>query len=188
MHHSLSPLLFALGLAEALQEIAPRLEALDAGAKLFAYLDDVVVVPTAVSAQAAGLVEEVLGRYGLVVNDKTKAWTRDPNTALPDCLAQRRVPELGLLGASVVWLDREEGELHAPLHAQSNGRAAVSRARQLVGRLTALRAAGLTLLFQPLRSCKPLGSRVLTTCSEPTTTTAAGWVTSRMSCSKGLKD
>ena len=40
----LSPLLFALGLAEALQEIASRLEALDASAKLFACLDEVVVV------------------------------------------------------------------------------------------------------------------------------------------------
>ena len=57
----LSPLLFALGLAEALETIAGRLAALDDSAKLFAYLDDVVVVvPCARSAQAAAVVQEVL--------------------------------------------------------------------------------------------------------------------------------
>ncbi len=40
----LSPLLFAIGLAEALQEISDQLVTLDASAELFAYLDDVVVV------------------------------------------------------------------------------------------------------------------------------------------------
>ena len=61
-----------------------KLEGLHASAKLFVYLDDVVVVlPASQGEEAAKVVEEVLGRYGLVVNDKTKAWTRDPNTALP---------------------------------------------------------------------------------------------------------
>ena len=121
---------------------------LDASAKLFAYLGDVVVVvPPAVSEQAAKVVVDVLGRYGLAVNDKTKAWTRDPNTALPASLAARRVPELALLGASVAWLDREDGELLAPLHGQSNGQIALGDARQLTRRLSALRAAGLSLLI-----------------------------------------
>jgi len=142
----LSPLLFALGLAEALQEIASKLEGLHASAKLFVYLDDVVVVlPASQGEEAAKVVEEVLGRYGLVVNDKTKAWTRDPNTALPASLACRRVPQLSLLGASVSWLDRDEGELDAPLHAQSDGKDALDKARLLVRRLSALRSAGVPL-------------------------------------------
>ena len=106
-----------------MQEIASKLEGLHASAKLFVYLDDVVVVlPASQGEESAKVVEEVLGRYGLVVNDKTKAWTRDPNTALPASLACRRVPQLSLLGASVSWLDRDEGELDAPLHAQSDGK------------------------------------------------------------------
>ena len=141
----LSPLLFSLGLAEALREIAVRLQALDAGAKLFAYLDDVVVVvPATVRGEAAKVVEQVLKDYGLVVNDKTKAWTRNPNTPLPAALAARRVASLSLLGASVAWLDREAGELHAPLHAQSDGQDVLDRAQRLTQRLTLLRTAGLS--------------------------------------------
>jgi len=141
----LSPLLFALGLAEALDEIAFRLEALDSSARVFAYLDDVVVVvPAPVSERAARVVEQVLGETGLVVNDKTKAWTRDPGAALPGRLADRRVAQLALLGSSVAWLDREEGELAAPLHVQASGQAALVQAQQLTQRLASLRASGLS--------------------------------------------
>ena len=74
----------ALALAGALQEIAARLVALHASARVFTYLDDiVVVVPPAVSVEAARVAETVLAQWGLAVNDKTRVWARDPGTPLP---------------------------------------------------------------------------------------------------------
>ncbi len=75
----LSPLLFALGLAATLDDIATQLRALDGSARVFAYLDDVVVVVS--PEQAAGayaIVERCLGACGLALNsDKTQVWSRD---------------------------------------------------------------------------------------------------------------
>ena len=64
----LSPLLFALGIADALHDIADRLLALDPAAQVFAYLDDVtVVVAPEAAEQAAAAVGEVLWARGLLL-------------------------------------------------------------------------------------------------------------------------
>jgi hypothetical protein len=52
----LSPALFAIGIADALEVIHTRLLQLDGGARLFSYLDDIMVVVPANLADAAGTV------------------------------------------------------------------------------------------------------------------------------------
>ena len=151
----LSPLLFSLALAEALQSLSEQLRLLDPAAHVFAYLDDVVVVtPAPVAGRVAATVERALAGVGLTVNGgKTKVWTRDPTVNLPAQLEQRRVDSLGVLGASVPWLDREEGELDAPVNAHSNGTQALAACRSLVQRVKELRDSGLSVLaaYQVLR-------------------------------------
>ena len=142
----LSPVFFALGLASSLQEIARRLRDLDRQAHVFAYLDDIiVVVPSRVSGQAAAVVAEVLANAGLTLNaGKTKVWSKDKGEPVPAELSSHRVDRLGVLGAGVASLDREEGELEAPVHGVSGGEEVLVKARALVRRLRELRSAGLS--------------------------------------------
>jgi len=143
----LSPLLFALGVADELADLQAAIRHLDPTAQVFAYLDDVVVVCVPEVAQAAAeAVADKLGLCGLKLNQgKTQVWSKGPPAApLPAPMESLRVPELKLLGASVAWLDREDRELDSPVHATSDGAKALSNARGLVQRLRVLREAGLS--------------------------------------------
>ena len=65
----LSPALFAIGLADALERIQGRLAAIAPSSRVFSYLDDVlVVVPGAGGEMAMTAVVEELERAGLTVN------------------------------------------------------------------------------------------------------------------------
>ena len=143
----LSPLLFALGLAPALDAIVQQLQALDASARAFAYLDDIVVVVPPGRAEAAhDIVETCLGQCGLALNrDKTEVWSRNGLT-VTGALAERVVERISLLGASVAWWDEEEREEgQVPLGGQASGRSPLAQARALNQRLAQLRAAGIGL-------------------------------------------
>ena len=141
----LSPLLFALGLAPALDEIAQGLASLDASCRVFAYLDDVVVVVPAGRARAAlSLVSQAFNNVGLALHEsKTKAWVKDTGTPLDPVVAALRVPSIQLLGSQVAWLEREEQQ--APVHGRPNGAKVLSDARALAERIVELRKAGLAL-------------------------------------------
>ena len=141
----LSPLLFALGLAPALDEIAQGLAGLDASCRVFAYLDDVViVVPAGCATAAVGLVSQAFNNIGLAVHEnKTMAWVKDTGTPLEPAIAALRVPSMQLLGSQVAWLEREEQQ--APVHGRPNDAKVLNDARALVHRLSELRKAGLAL-------------------------------------------
>ena len=159
----LSPLLFAVGIAAALESMDRQLRALDASARVFAYLDDIVVVVNPAHAEAAHtIVQEAMTAHGLTVNaGKTKVWSLDVTLQLPPSLVPREVSELRLLGADVRFLDRQEDrdELGAPIHGSVNGTAVVEAARGLTRRLEELRGAGLrtktayTVLHTYAQSC-----------------------------------
>ena len=145
----LSPLFFASGMADALESIDAGIWALDEGGRVFAYLDDIVVVVQPGQAEAAhNLVRSVLGAHGLALNEgKTAIWSRDPGVGLPTALAEHKKADLRLLGSDVRFLDRREDrdEFGSPIHGSVNGEAVVGAARGLTGRLRDLRAAGLSV-------------------------------------------
>ena len=74
----LSPALFAIGLADTLSTINTRLQGLTPSARVFSYLDDVIIAaPSEHVEAAAALVAEELQRTGLHLNlAKTVAWTK----------------------------------------------------------------------------------------------------------------
>ena len=92
----LSPALFAIGLADALDNINTRLGSLTASCRVFSYLDDIVIaVPSEHAFAASKIAVEELNKAGLVVNeDKTAAWTKDPAAPLPPVLASCRFPHV----------------------------------------------------------------------------------------------
>jgi len=141
----LSPALFAIGLAGALDHISSRLHELDASARLFSYLDDVMVtVPAHLADQALAVVAEELQRAGLEINQsKTAIWTRDPSVALPDSVQMLKKPYLRCLGATAPWLDPDDDFARLTVHGYADGRAAVTAAESFVARLEELRKAGL---------------------------------------------
>ena len=140
----LSPALFAIAIAGALDEIHAALQTLSPVCKVFSYLDDVMVfTPPEHAAAADQIVAETLLRHGLQVQqDKTQAWTKDANAALPPTLRERRVPHLKCLGNAAPWLDQEEERIR--VHAGTDGAAAVAKAVRFGYRLRELRAAGLS--------------------------------------------
>ena len=84
----MSPPLFSLGLAAALDSISAQLRGLDASSKVFAYLDDLVVVVAPGQAETAHkVVGDTLSSHGLALNaGKTCVWSRDPGAPLPAAL------------------------------------------------------------------------------------------------------
>ena len=60
----MSPLLFSLGLAAALDSISAPLRGLDGSSKVFAYLDDLVVVVSPGQVEAAHRVMALLSMLG----------------------------------------------------------------------------------------------------------------------------
>ena len=148
----LSPALFAIGIAGALDGVNSRLAALSSDCRLFSYLDDVMVIaPRAVATQAHAVVQEELSRAGLTLNvSKTQAWTAHPGTTLPEGLASLRVESLTCLGSTVPWMERserndEDGDGRVRVHRVADGAAILKAARAFTTRLAELQAAGLSL-------------------------------------------
>ena len=139
----MSPLLFALGLAPTLEAIRTGLRMLDSSCHVYAYLDDIVVVaPNHLTAAAHDIVKRAMDETGLELNNtKTKAWTRNPATPLPQNLPFERASKLKVLGSSVAWLDREDS--FAPVHGEAEATPVLDKARHLANRLSQLRAHGL---------------------------------------------
>ena len=143
----LSPLFFSLGLADALASIDRQLLELDGQARVFAYLDDVVVVVRPDKAEdACKVVSDTVAAHGLQLNaGKTCVWTADRSATLSQPLEALRKPELRVLGADVRFLDRRDdrGVFGAPLRGTVAGTSVASAARALIARLAALQKAGL---------------------------------------------
>ena len=148
--------LFAIGIADALSNINARLQALTPNARVFSYLDDVIVAaPSEHAAAAANITVEELKAVGLEINvAKTTAWTNDPPAPLPEALASYRVPTFKCLGAHAPWLDNEDPLSGLPVHHATDGEAAVREAARFRERLAQLRASGLgnQLAFQLLQA------------------------------------
>lgn len=143
----LSPALFAIGIADAFDNIHARLIQLDPSSRLFSYLDDITVaVPAALSEQALGIVHEEITRVGLVLNRaKTQAWTADPLTPLPQTIVAQRVPTLTCLGNTVSWYDQEDDdEGRVNVQSGSDGKDALSKAEAFAANLARLKAGGLS--------------------------------------------
>ena len=140
----LSPLLFALGIASTLGEIDTNLKALDASCRVFAYLDDIIVVaPPRLAKEAHDIVKTGLDTMGLALcNNKTKAWTRDSGVPLHPTISSKRSASLKVLGGQVAWLDREE--LLTPVHGTTDPGPILQAARSFVLRLSDLHKHGLT--------------------------------------------
>jgi len=140
----LSPLLFALGIASMLECINTGLKDLDPSCRVFAYLDDVIVVaPPHLAKQAHDIVETSMENLGLALNDdKTKAWTRDSGVPLHPSISVKRSPALKVLGGQVSWLDRED--LLTPIHGAVDPGPVLQAARGFVQRLSELHKHGLT--------------------------------------------
>ena len=153
----LSPALFAIGIADCLDSINSRLQELSTDAKLFSYLDDIIViVPNTKAAEAKALVLEELHQLGLEVNgDKTVAWSRDPNVALPESIEAHRKPTFRCLGACAPWLDSTDPLGRLPVHAFADGEEAVQEATRFRERLKQLGEAGLRAktALQLLQTC-----------------------------------
>ncbi len=140
----LSPLLFALGIAPALEAIRSGIRLLHHSCKVFAYLDDVVVVaPSHLAAAVHDVVSRAMSDVGLALNNgKTKAWVRNPAVPLPDGLPFNRVGSLKVLGSQVAWLDREDSL--APVHEAADPSPILQKARRLTDRVGKLLAHGLS--------------------------------------------
>jgi len=142
----LSPALFAIGLADALECIQSRLATLSPTCRVFSYLDDVmVVVPGAAGVAAMQVVVEALGRIGLTVNaGKTAAWTLDPNAPLPEALRVLRKDKCQVLGATAPWLDPDGDFSRVGVHGLAEGASVVQSAQAFVTKVVELRGAGLS--------------------------------------------
>ena len=141
----LSPALFAMGIADTLDNIIARVGALSSAARVFSYLDDVIVaIPSEHAAAAEAACVEELQRAGLVINtSKTAVWTKDPSTPLPESFATKRVSHMKCLGATAPWLHRDDALSQLPVHDSADGDAAVAEAARFRERLAQLRAGGL---------------------------------------------
>jgi len=142
----LSPALFAIGIADALERIQAKLLTFAPTGQVFAYLDDVmVVVPGAEGARAMDAVVTELGLAGLTVNaDKTAAWTLDPQAPLPERLQGLQVDRCQVLGATAPWLDRDGDFSRVGVHSFAEGLSVVQSARTFVTKVGELRGAGLS--------------------------------------------
>ena len=141
----LSPALFAIGIADALQQINDRIGHFTSDACVFSYLDDIIVAAPAGQARAIiDIVVEEMARAGLnLAPGKTVAWTRDPATALPPSVDGLRKDRLRCLGATAPWIDGDDPEGRLSVHSLADGDAAVRSAEAFVTKLWELRAAGL---------------------------------------------
>ena len=142
----LSPALFALGLAGPLERIQGTLATLSPRARVFSYLDDVVVVVPGGGAERAfdAVVAELEGA-GLTVNaGKTAAWTLDPQAPLPERLQGRRADKLALLGATAPWLEPEGDFSQLGVHSFAEGLSVVQSAQEFVTKVLELRGSGLS--------------------------------------------
>ena len=92
----LSPALYAIGTASALETLLARLRALDPQAAVMAYLDDTyVVVAHEHAGRALELVRELFGPRGLELNlTKTKIWVPNGNTDDLDTTAKNKNNEI----------------------------------------------------------------------------------------------
>ena len=137
-----------MGLAAALDSIDARIRGLDGNSRVFAYLDDLVVVVAPGQAEAAhNVVEDVLVSHGLALNaDKTCVWSRESVAQLPASLLALRKPNLRLLGADVRFLDRRDDReaLGAPVRGPVAATPLVEAAAVVVRWLEAMQEAGLS--------------------------------------------
>ena len=142
----LSPAFFAIGIADALSRADARLTHLHPSARIFSYLDDVVVVvPAGLADRACEIVEEELTAAGLTLNrDKTQAWTPARGTALPQQLEARRVDALTVLGNPVPWYDRDDGDGRLPVHGTTDGREVLEKTQRFLQHWRQLRGNGLS--------------------------------------------
>ena len=142
----LSPALFAIALAAPLQRVLDQLQILSPTCRVFSYLDDIyAVVPCEVAERAAAAVVAELQGCGLTVNaDKTSVWTADPRAPLPQSLQGLRVDRCQVLGATALWLDRDDNMSRAGVHSLAEGPEVVQSAKAFVGRLVELRKHGLS--------------------------------------------
>ena len=134
----------ALGIAPALEAIRTGIRLLHPACKVFAYLDDIVVIaPSHLALAAHDVVKRAMDEAGLALNNrKTKAWIRDPATQLPEGLPFDRVSTLKVLGSQVAWLDREDSL--APVHDAADPSPILQKARRLAQRISQLLAHGLS--------------------------------------------
>ena len=105
-------------------------------------MDDVIVaVPSEHAAAAAAICVEELQRAGLQIRaDKVAAWTKDPTAPLPESLADQRIYQLKCLGARAPWLQHDDPLARLPVHALTDGDAAILEAQRFRERLAQLRA------------------------------------------------
>ena len=141
----LSPAFFAIAIADALESVHSTLHARAPSARVFSYLDDIMVfVPAELAPGAIEVVGHALAAVGLTLEpSKTRVWSKDPATPLLPALHPLRVSTLTCLGAQVPWLESEEERV--ALHAPADGAQAVARAVAFRARLSDLRRAGLRL-------------------------------------------
>ena len=141
----LSPSFFALGLADALGAIDTGIRSLSPDARVFSYLDDIMVVVPGPHAVAAGaVVEAAVAGAGLQLEpSKTQAWSRDPAADLPEALRPFRVESLRCLGNAVPWL--EQAEERVAVHAGADSHRALAAATAFRTRLRDLCSAGLSV-------------------------------------------
>ena len=172
----LSPALFAMGIADTLDTINARLSTLSSAARVFSYLDDVVVaIPSEHAATAAVICVEELQRAGLVIKSpKTTVWTKDPSTPLPDSIANQRVAHMKCLGATAPWLHNDDPLSQLPVHESADGDAAVVEAAGFETVLPSFGQAGfaIRLLSNCCRPTRQVASRI---CFAPTTSRVRGW-------------
>ena len=177
----MSPALFAIGFAAALEYIQSNLAALAPSSRVFSYLDDIIViVPAAVGESALDAVVRTLEGVGLTVNaGKTAAWTLDPNTALPARLHGLRKDRCEVLGAMAPWLDADGDSSH--VGSLTNGASVVDSAKAFVTKVVELRGAGVSAqgAFLLLRAFSQVTSLI---CSGPTTSVAIGLSSSMRFC------
>ena len=111
----LSPALYAIGTAPALETLLARLRALDPQAAVMAYLDDTyVVVAQEHAGRALALVRELFGPRGLELNlTKTKIWVPNGNTDDLDIdLSDLVASHLPCLGSSITFVTAAMGDAH----------------------------------------------------------------------------
>ena len=102
----LSPALFAIAIADALEAAQEALRARPPSARVFSYLDDVMVfVPAELAPGAIEVISTALAAAGLTLEpSKTRVWTKVPAAPLLPALQLLRVSTLTCLGAQVPWL------------------------------------------------------------------------------------
>ncbi len=143
----LSPALFAIGLAPALDLLRAALRALDPDAYVFSYLDDIhVVVDPQHVKEVFALVEEHFTPLGLSLNaSKSEAWRPEASGFIPLPPGVQRVAAMTVMGAASIWVPDDQARV--PLGWAQLEQLAASHQHLVVfsTRLIELHRAGLSL-------------------------------------------